>query len=90
MRSLPLVAITVVGWCLSGPPLCLIAAEAKTFGPDPALYHTTVDRAIEFLAGRQSQDGSLSSHIGIGPTAIATLGMLRSGRSPTIRRLPSP
>jgi squalene-hopene/tetraprenyl-beta-curcumene cyclase len=40
-----------------------------------------VDRAIRFLAAGQSQDGSLSSHVGIGPTALATLGLLRSGRA---------
>ena len=82
MRPLPLVVVLILGSCLS---LCvprLLAGDMKTFGPDPQVYRTTVSRAIEFLAKGQSQDGSLSAHIGIGPTAIAALGMLRSGRSP--------
>ncbi|MGA2032827.1 MAG: prenyltransferase/squalene oxidase repeat-containing protein [Thermoguttaceae bacterium] len=57
-----------------------MAAEAKTFGPDPVLYQTTVDRAIGFLAARQAPDGSLSAPMGIGPTALTMLGLLRSGR----------
>ena len=57
------------------------SAEGKTFGPDPQLYQKTVDRAIQFLAAQQSEDGSLSPQIGIGPTALATLGLLRSGRT---------
>ena len=81
MRALPFVALLILGLCLSLCVPCL-AGDMKTFGPDPQLYQTTVSRAIEFLTKGQSQDGSLSSQIGIGPTAIATLGMLRSGRSP--------
>ena len=59
----------------------LSAAEAKSVGPDPQLYETTVGRAIQFLTASQSDDGSLSSHVGIGPTALAALGLLRSGRT---------
>jgi squalene-hopene/tetraprenyl-beta-curcumene cyclase len=81
MRRLPLVVVLILGSCLSLGVPCLFAGDAKTFGADPKLYRATVSRAIEFLAKRRSQDGSLSSHIGIGPTAIAALGMLRSGRS---------
>jgi hypothetical protein len=33
------------------------------------------------LALQQADDGSISRHIGIGPTAIATLGLLRCGRA---------
>ena len=54
--------------------------ESQTFGPDPQQYRDTVDRAIKYLALSQAQDGSVSSQIGIGPTALATLGLLRSGR----------
>jgi len=60
---------------------CLSAAETKSVGPDPQLYQTTVSRAIQFLTAGQSVDGSLSSHVGIGPTALAALGLLRSGRT---------
>ena len=81
MRPSPFVVVLILGLCLFLCVPCL-AGDIRSFGPDPQLYRTTVSRAIEFLTQRQSQDGSLSSHIGIGPTAIATLGMLRSGRPP--------
>jgi squalene-hopene/tetraprenyl-beta-curcumene cyclase len=69
---------SLLSLCAAG----LFAGDTKTFGPAPQLYETTVNRAIEFLAARRAQDGSLSSQIGIGPTAIAALGLLRSGRTP--------
>jgi hypothetical protein len=56
------------------------AAEAKA-GPDPQLYQATVDRAIQFLAKQQAPDGGISGQMGIGPTALATLGLLRNGRA---------
>lgn len=57
------------------------AADATTLGPSPELYRETADQAVKFLASRQGEDGSLSRRIGIGPTALATLGMLRNGRT---------
>ncbi len=57
-----------------------LAAQSESKTPDDKLYHKVVDRAIHFLAGRQAEDGSISAHIGIGPTALATLALLRSGR----------
>ena len=45
--------------------------------PNPKLYQATVDRAIKFLALQQGEDGAVSPQIGIGPTALATLGLLR-------------
>jgi squalene-hopene/tetraprenyl-beta-curcumene cyclase len=80
MRILPAAAAAMVGWSLC---TASTAAHAQAFGPDSRLHQTTVDRAIRFLAASQSRDGSLSPHIGIGPTAIAALGLLRSGRGPT-------
>jgi hypothetical protein len=62
------------------------AADKKDPADDKAtaaLCQTTIDRAIKFLALQQADDGSLSAHIGIGPTAIATLGLLRCGRAVT-------
>jgi len=81
MRALPPVAMAIIAWGLSASPGSLFAAEAKPFGPDPRLHQTTVDRAIQYLAAQQSQNGALSPQVGIGPTALATLGLLRSGRS---------
>ncbi|MEN6450075.1 MAG: prenyltransferase/squalene oxidase repeat-containing protein, partial [Thermoguttaceae bacterium] len=64
-----------------------LAAEtenaAPRLGPDPKLYQTTVDRAIQFLGTRQTTEGALSPQLGIGPTALYTLGLLRAGRSPS-------
>jgi len=59
------------------------AEKPSTVGPDPKLYQTVVDRAIQFLAERQADDGSLSPQVGLGPTALAALGLLEAGRSPT-------
>ena len=71
---------------------CVVATEAAraqeakdqstTKGPDSQRYQATVDRAIRYLASQQQDDGSISPRIGIGPTALYTLGLLRSGRTP--------
>jgi hypothetical protein len=91
--DLVLILRAFVGKALSGwiavssllalaPMLGAFGAETRKIGPDRGLYSKTVDRAIQFLASRQQADGSLSSEVGIGPTALATLGLLRCGRSP--------
>ena len=78
MRVYPgVIIVFVVGLSNSLP--ASHAAE-KTFGPDPKVYQETVAKAIQYLATAQAQDGSVSARIGIGPTALATLGLLRSGR----------
>jgi squalene-hopene/tetraprenyl-beta-curcumene cyclase len=69
--------------CAFAMPSRLHAEDVKSFGPDPELYRKTVDRAIGFLASQQTADGSVSNQLGIGPTALATLGLLRTGRSPS-------
>lgn len=80
MRRQSWVMGLLVGCFIAGVGLGTHADESRTFGPDPQLYRETVDRAIKYLALSQAQDGSISSQIGIGPTALATLGLLRSGR----------
>ncbi len=57
----------------------VVAAADK---PDPKLYQSTTDRAIKFLALQQTEEGAISPRLGIGPTALATLGLLRAGRTP--------
>jgi squalene-hopene/tetraprenyl-beta-curcumene cyclase len=52
-------------------------------GPDLKLLQNTTDRAIQYLTAHQQPDGSLSPELGIGPTCLATMGMLRCGRSPS-------
>jgi squalene-hopene/tetraprenyl-beta-curcumene cyclase len=59
----------------------LPAASAGRVGPEGKTYQAVVDRAAAFLATRQGQDGSLSAGAGIGPTALATLGLLQNGRT---------
>jgi len=80
MRTQFLVVTTI---CLSAIPLPVFAAEGRALGPEPQVYRKTVDGAIRFLATQQSADGAVSPQIGIGPTALATLGLLRTGRAVT-------
>lgn len=75
-------AATVIGCCLLAQAARLDAVEAKTFGPDATAVQAAVDRAIQFLTLGQEDDGSFSARAGIGPTALATLGLLRQGRTP--------
>jgi hypothetical protein len=80
MRTQLIGAIVVFGLFLS-------ASGAETLekpgpvGPDPLLYEKTVGRAIQFLTVQQSDDGAISPQVGIGPTALVTLGLLRTGRT---------
>ena len=83
MRVFPMVALTLAALISLGGTSGSFGAETPGFGPEPAQYQATVDRAVRFLASNQASDGSLSSHVGIGPTALATLGLLRTGGSPT-------
>jgi squalene-hopene/tetraprenyl-beta-curcumene cyclase len=88
-KRLPL-ACTIVAAVLLASAAHLEAADARTFGPPPKLYQTTVGRAIEFLSAAQSKEGALSSQAGIGPTALATLGLLRTGHAPGDPRVAKP
>ena len=57
------------------------SAEDKP-GPDPAQFSKMVDRGIEYLKSHgQSPDGSFSSQMGSGITALATTALLRNGRT---------
>jgi squalene-hopene/tetraprenyl-beta-curcumene cyclase len=83
MQKLPLLIVMICGLTLSIISPRLLADDAETHGPDPQIYKKTVDHAIQFLASHRSADGALSPQLGIGPTALATLGLLRTGRSVT-------
>lgn len=72
----------LVGWAVAGGSGLAGAAEDAAKGPEPKMFHRMVERGIGFLVSRQGPDGSLSPQIGIGPTALATLGLLRSGIAP--------
>jgi hypothetical protein len=75
-----LLTVAMVGGVISTCLCAAIAADTQSLGPEAQAYRTTVERAIQFLAKSQADDGSLSPRIGIGPTALATLGLLRNGR----------
>ncbi|MCY2988084.1 MAG: terpene cyclase/mutase family protein [Planctomycetota bacterium] len=80
--TLPLLwtAVCAIGaWCAAGTTESF-GADGQADGTGPKLLQTTVDRAIAYLAKQQDDDGSLSSQMGIGPTALTTLGLLRNGR----------
>jgi hypothetical protein len=79
LPKLPGVAV-VLGFAILSCAVSVLAAD-KVLGPDPQQYQAVVSRGIEFLATQQAENGSVSLHIGIGPTAMATLGLLRAGRS---------
>ncbi len=77
-----IVAVLSVVWLMLVS--CGAAAEKKRSAEDEStakLYQATTDRAIKFLALQQGDDGAISPRLGIGPTALATLGLLRSGRT---------
>jgi len=72
-------AFVVVGFLV---PLAGAAEPSTRCGPDAATYHAAVDRGIRYLAVKgQAINGSYSEQLGIGPTALATLALLRHGRS---------
>lgn len=83
MRTLVLIMAVVAGGCFLTSATHGLAADGRMVGPDPTVYQKAVDGAIRFLAERQGDDGSVSSQMGIGPTALATLGLLRTGRPTT-------
>ena len=81
VRTLFVPITMAVGRCLFAAAFSASAAEVKPAGPDPQLYRTTVNRAVEYLARQQADDGSVGARIGIGPTAIATTALLRNGHT---------
>ena len=79
-RHLLWTTVCAIGaWCAAGTTESF-GAEGQAVGPEPKLLQTTVERAIAYQAKQQDDDGSLSSQMGIGPTALTTLGLLRNGR----------
>ena len=71
----------VLAWAFSWRPAGCRPRKAKPSAANAKLLQTTVDKAIAFLAAKQGADGSLSPRVGIGPTTLATLGLLRNGRT---------
>jgi squalene-hopene/tetraprenyl-beta-curcumene cyclase len=71
-------------WCfasLAALAMGLAPARAENAGGKTAAE--TVERAIQFLQTKaQEPDGAFASNLGPGVTAVVTVGLLRSGRSP--------
>lgn len=59
----------------------LIAGNASAAGPDAKTYEVTVAKAVQYFEKAQADDGSFSSQIGVGPTAMVAIGLLRTGRT---------
>jgi squalene-hopene/tetraprenyl-beta-curcumene cyclase len=65
-------------------PRGLWADEVANSAETKKKYEEIVGKAIEYLKVKgQAEDGSFSSFAGIGPTVLATTGMLRHGRTTT-------
>ena len=88
MRTLSLVATAIVGWCLSIDSSGVLAADAKSVGPDAQLYQKTVDRAIQFLAARQSGDARSARRSESGPPRWLHSASCEPATPRPIRRLP--
>lgn len=58
------------------------APAAATKPPADSQVAEMVSRGIRYLESQQAPDGSFNSRVGIGPTALATLALLRNGRTP--------
>ena len=59
------------------------ADEAVGMKADPKVLQQAIDRGIQFLLNNgQAEDGSFSKQAGVGVTALATMALLRNGRSP--------
>jgi squalene-hopene/tetraprenyl-beta-curcumene cyclase len=78
-----LVAISLAGFGVTGPTstLCAAAEATAEAGPDQAALSASIEKAVEFLAKSQADDGSYSSQAGPGITALVATAVLRSGRS---------
>lgn len=61
--------------------IALVVSGASAAAPDGDKIAKAVQRAADFLAKAQEEDGSFSSKAGTGVTAIVTAALLRSGRT---------
>ena len=68
--------------CLSLISLQVVSAQViSTAEPIPKIA-PLVERAAQFLATSQSEDGSYSSHLGTGITSLVATGLMHTGRTP--------
>ena len=68
---------------LTSTPVAMASPPKKRVGPDPRTFASAVDRGIGYLTTHgQAPDGSFSSRMGSGITALATTALMRHGRPP--------
>ncbi|MCL2305898.1 MAG: terpene cyclase/mutase family protein [Planctomycetaceae bacterium] len=61
-------------------PLFIFLMISSVFAADQeAKRREMIEKGVAFLRNAQAQDGSFSSHAGIGPTGIVLLGLLSAG-----------
>jgi squalene-hopene/tetraprenyl-beta-curcumene cyclase len=58
------------------------AGAGPAVGPDPQKLSMTIQKAVNFLATSQDQEGAFTKPMGVGVTALVTTALLRNGRSP--------
>ena len=86
-------AVVALGLFTAGlQPALAQTADGAAVATKPAAddqLATMVSRGVRFLESQQAADGSFNSRVGIGPTALATLALIRSGRTtkdPTVAK----
>ena len=74
--------VVVLAIVVSASGAARAADSGPAVGPDPQKLSMTIQKAVNFLATSQDQDGAFTKPAGMGITALVTTALLRSGRSP--------
>ena len=74
--------VVVLAMAISASGAARAGDSGPAVGPDPQKLSMTIQKAVNFLATSQDQDGTFTKPAGMGITALATTALLRSGRSP--------
>ncbi len=74
--------VVVLAMAVSASGAARAAGAGPAVGPDPQKLSITIQKAVNFLATSQDEDGAFTKPAGMGITALATTALLRSGRSP--------
>ena len=74
--------VVVLAMAVSASGAARAAGAGPAVGPDPQKLSITIQKAVNFLATSQDEDGAFTKPAGMGITALVTTALLRSGRSP--------
>jgi squalene-hopene/tetraprenyl-beta-curcumene cyclase len=74
--------VVVLAMAVSASGAARAGDSSPAVGPDPQKLSMTIQKAVNFLATSQDQDGAFTKPAGMGITALVTTALLRSGRSP--------